>query len=174
MATFNLDSLSTKLVDFRRYCSTFRDGCGRTGKREQQNITKHPKKHHNDRFTLIQHPTCLEDIVALHLKSLDNIEVPQLPNCYENIWSASYQESHVEIIWLSLISTWIYKWILKSAFELRIPFASAVPLGLASAVIRDFNHPERTNNYKVFYFSFVFAMCNDFLFLLGRQARSLP
>ena len=85
-----------------------------------------------------------------------------------------YLESHVEIIGLSLIFTWIYKWIVKSAFELRTPFASAVPLGLASAAIRDFNHPERTNNYKVFYFSFVFAMCNDFLFLLGRQARSLP
>ena len=76
------------------------------------------------------------------------------------------------IIGLSLIFTLIYKWILKSAFELRIPFASAAPLGLASAVIRDFNHPEPTN--KVFYFFFVFAVCNDILFLLGRQGRSLP
>ena len=174
MATFNLDSLSTKLVDFRRYCSTFRDGCGRTGKREQQNITKHPKK--TSQWQIHAYTTSYLPWAHCRatFKIFDNIEVPQLPNCYENIWSASYQESHVEIIWLSLISTWIYKWILKSAFELRIPFASAVPLELASATIRDFNHPERTNNYKVFYFFFVFAMCNDFLFLPGRQARSQP
>ena len=151
---FNLDSLSTKLVDFRRYCSTFRDGCGRTGKREQKY-----RKEYKKNITMTNTTSYLpwgHCRATFKIFGLNNIKVTQLPKP-EVMKTFELQATWSLIIGLSLIFTLVYKWILKSAFELRIPFASAAPLGLASAVIRYFNHPEPTN--KVFYCVTIFFSC---------------